>query len=99
MNKKSNSRKKSFKKGQGKNTIYSTQEKTIFYYLQQHTATNTMISYATGVPQKNICRAKRNFEKEGKLQQISKRLCKITGHRAWYLTTNKNLFNRNYLKG
>ncbi|WP_298949373.1 hypothetical protein [uncultured Polaribacter sp.] len=92
---KSNSFNKSFKKGlQSKSTTLKTQEKTIFNYLQRHTATNTMVSYATGIAQKNICRAKRNLEKAGLLQETEQKLCKITGHRAWYLTTNKNLFNK-----
>jgi len=92
---KSNSFKKSFKKGlQSKDTYLKTQEKTIFNYLQMHTATNTMVSYATGIAQKNICRAKRNFEKVGLLQEVENKFCKITGFKAWYLTTNQKLFNK-----
>jgi hypothetical protein len=53
-----------------------------------------MVSYATNVSQKNICRIKRNLEKEGKLQEVERKLCKITGHRASYLTTNKKLFKK-----
>jgi hypothetical protein len=89
---------KSYRVGQRKNTIFQSQEKAIFYYLLEHTATNTMISYATGIPQKNICRAKRNLEKLGKLQEVKKAVCKITGFKCYYLTTNKNLFKNNYLK-
>ena len=33
-----------------------TQLKTIFHYLQEYTATASMISKATGIPQKNICK-------------------------------------------
>jgi len=98
MKKQSNSLNKSFEKGQGKNTSFQTQEKTIFHFLLKNTATNTMISYATGIAQKNICRAKRNFEKEGKLQELSRGFCKITGHKAYYLSTNTALFKKNYLK-
>lgn len=92
MRKKSNSRNKSFEKGLGKNNRFISQEKAIFRYLQKHTATNTMISMATGIPQKNICRAKRNLEKAGLLQELEKKLCRITKHRATYLTTNTELF-------
>lgn len=88
---KSNSR-NSFGKGQGKNTSFKSQTKIIFQYLSKHTATNTMVSKATGIPQKNICRVKRNLEKEGKLQEVAQRFCKITSHKAHYLTTNKKLF-------
>ena len=98
MKKISNSLNKSFEKGQGKNTTLESQEKTIFYYLQKQTATATMVSYATGIPQKNICRAKRNLEKEGKLQEVSRGICKATGFKAYYLTTNTALFKQHYLK-
>lgn len=65
-----------------------TQSKTIFQYLQDNTATASMVSDATGVPQKNICRYKRDLEKAGRLWETEKKLCKITGFKAWYLTTN-----------
>lgn len=68
------------------------QEKTIFQYLQNHIATATMVSNATGIPQKNITRYKRDLEKRGLLFEVEKKLCKVTGFRAWFLTTNKNLF-------
>ena len=98
MKKQSNSPSKSFEKGQGKNKSFKSQEKTIFHFLLKNTATNTMISYATGIAQKNICRAKRNLEKEGKLQEVDIGICKATGFKAYYLTTNTALFKKNYLK-
>lgn len=71
-----------------KGKSYRTQLVTIFQYLQQHTATNTMVSTVTGVPQKNICRFKRDLEKVGRLWEVEKKPCRLTGHKAWYLTTN-----------
>jgi hypothetical protein len=68
-----------------------TQLKTIFHYLQNHICTASMISKATGIPQKNICRYKRDLEKQERLFEVEKKICKITGFRAWYVTTNKNL--------
>jgi hypothetical protein len=94
---KSNSR-KSFEKGQGKNTTFGSQEKIIFYFLQKQTATATMVSCATGIAQKNICRLKRNLERDGKLQEVSRGICKATGFMAYYLTTNTALFKQHYLK-
>ncbi len=64
--------------------------KTIFHYLQEHIATASMISQATGIPQKNICRHKRDLEKSGRLWEIEKKHCRQTGFKAWYLTTNSN---------
>ena len=79
-------------KGQNKGNDFKTQTKIIFRYLLKHTATNTMTSKATGVAQKNICRIKRNLELEGRLQELERKLCKVTNHKASYLTTNKALF-------
>lgn len=69
-----------------------TQLQTIFHYLQRHTATASMVTEATGIPQKCICRYKRDLEKSGLLAEIKKGPCKITNHLAWFLTTNKALF-------
>lgn len=83
-------------KEQDKDKEVKSQLKTIFQYLHSHIATASMVSVATGVPQKNICRYKRDLEKVGRLWEIEKKLCKHTGFRAWYLTTNpdKAPFNK-----
>ena len=75
-------------KRQGKDTDFKSQLKTIFQYLQEHIATASMVSAATGIPQKNITRYKRDLEKAGRLWEIEKKLCKQTGFKAWHLTTN-----------
>jgi hypothetical protein len=77
---------------QGKGNFKINQLQTIFHYLEKHVATASMVSKATGVPQKNICRFKRDLEKAGALAEIKKDTCQLTGFKAWYLTTNKNLF-------
>ncbi|WP_053969745.1 hypothetical protein [Mangrovimonas sp. ST2L15] len=73
---------------QCKGKDFKSQLKTIFQYLQEHIATASMISEATGIPQKNICRYKRDLESVGRLWEVEKKLCKKTGFKAWYLTTN-----------
>jgi hypothetical protein len=84
---------------QGKDKQFQDQKKTIFEFLKQHTATASMVTKATGIPQKSICRYKRNLEKKGLLYEVEKKHCKITGFRAWYLTTNSDLFPKsNQLK-
>jgi len=75
-------------KRQGQDTDFKSQLKTIFQYLQKYIATASMVSDATGVPQKNFTRYKRDLEKAGRLWEIEKKLCKKTGFKAWYLTTN-----------
>lgn len=76
------------RKRRGKSTDFKSQQKTIFQYLQEHIATASMVSAATGIPQKNICRYKRDLEKAGRLWEVEKKLCKQTGFKAWYLTTD-----------
>ena len=65
-----------------------TQLQTIFHYLQEYTATASMISKATGIPQKNITRYKADLEKKGFLKEVAKRKCRLTGFPAWYLSTD-----------
>lgn len=67
------------------------QTRIYFQYLQNHIATNSMVSKATGIPHKNLTRYKREFESAGLLFEAYKGICKHTKRRATYLTTNKNL--------
>lgn len=78
-------------KRQGKDKHFATQLQTIFSYWFENIATASMVSTATGVPQKNICRYKRDLEKAGRLWEIEKTTCKKTGFKAWYITTNPEL--------
>ena len=79
---------------QNKDKVSTSQLKTIFNYLQSHTATASMVADATGVPQKSICRYKRDLQKRGLLYEVKKGFCELTKFRAWYLTTNPDLFPR-----
>jgi hypothetical protein len=82
-----------------KNKHFQNQKKTIFEFLKKNTATASMVSEYTGVPQKSICRYKRDLEKQGVLFEVVKKHCKLAGFRAWYLTTNPEAFPKsNQLK-
>lgn len=81
---------KPLESGQGESNKKATQLKTIFCFLQNHIATASMVSAATGVPQKCITRYKRDLEKAGRLWEIKKAQCKLTGFKAYYLTTDPN---------
>jgi len=75
-----------------------SQQYTILQFLKDHTATASMVASKTGIPQKNICRYKRNLEKLGLLWELRKLPCKKTGFRAWFLTTNpENIPTNNQL--
>ena len=71
-------------------TNWISQLQTIFTYLESHIATASMVAKDTGIPQKNICRYKRDLEIAGRLWEITKTTCKETGFKAWYLTTDKS---------
>jgi|GEM_PF-4787184 len=68
--------------------VAQSQIKTIFQYLFENEATASMVAQATGIYQKNICRYKRDLEKSNRIFETKKGLCKVTGFKAWYLTTN-----------
>ncbi len=80
-----------FDEGQVKNKQFKSQLKTIFHYLRENVATTSMVSDATGIPQKNITRFKRDLEEQGELL-VEKKNCEKTGFKAWHLTTNSDLF-------
>jgi hypothetical protein len=77
-------------KGHSKVNNRLTQLQTIFKYLQNHIATASMVSAATGIPQKCITRYKRDLEKAGRLWEVCRTNCKETGFKAYYLTTDHN---------
>jgi DNA-binding MarR family transcriptional regulator len=74
----------------------TTELLTIFKFLQNHIATASMVTEATGIKQKNITRYKRDLEKAEMLWEIEKKACKVTGFKAWYLTANPNLAPTDY---
>lgn len=86
-------------KRQGKVKGFKKEEQTIFYYLKNTVATASMITKATGIPQKNICRYKADLQKKQLLFEVYKRPCKVTGYLAWYLTTNINLLRKEVKNG
>lgn len=74
--------------GKNEDKTRQNQLQTIFQYLQKHVATASSVAKETGIPQKNICRYKRDMEKAGHLWEVKKDRCRITGFKAWYLTTD-----------
>jgi len=73
-----------------KDTAKLTQEQKFYNYLKTHVTTCTAVSEATGVPQKNNCRAKDKLQKAGLLWVVKIDYCPKTGHKAQYLTTDPN---------
>jgi hypothetical protein len=63
-------------------------------YLVDNVATCSMVSKATGIPQKNLTRYKRDLEDAGKLIELFRARCKHTGFPASYLTCNLELIEK-----
>lgn len=68
---------------------HQSQREIFFEYLKNHVATASMAEAATGVHQKCITRYKRELEKAGRLWQLTRKACQVTGCKAWYLTTDQ----------
>jgi hypothetical protein len=78
--------------------IFAAQKLKFFRYLQRHTVTCSMVSRAIRVPQKNLTCYKREYERTGLLKEVCCSVCKLTGFRAAYLSTNPDLFKRKNAK-
>ena len=77
---------------QGQYKYKTTQQETIFFFLQENVATNRMVAKATGISTKSICRYKRDLELLGLLAEVRKDYCKVTNKLAWFITTNVDEF-------
>jgi hypothetical protein len=80
---------------QSKSTEVRTQLQTIFQFLSDKVATATEVSAATQVPQKNICRYKRDLQKNGHLAELRRVNCPITGFKAWLITCDPSRMPHN----
>ena len=83
---------------QFKDNTTPTQLQNIFHFLQEHCATVSMVSDATGIPQRNICRIKKDLEQSGLLWELENKQCEKTGFRAYYLTTNPDRVSNSDIK-
>jgi hypothetical protein len=89
-----NHRPENLSKLQNKDNNFKAQEKRYIEYLKIHIATNSMVTKATGIPQKNLTRYKREFEKKGILKEVHRKFYMLTGFRASSLTTNPDLMRK-----
>jgi hypothetical protein len=91
-----NPQKKFLKQGKFKHFVA---QKTKFHnHLKKHTVTCSMAARAIRVPQKNLTRFKRQYQKAGLLVEVKKSVCRLTGFRAAYLSTNPDLIIAKKLK-
>ena len=65
-----------------------TEKQIVFQHLQKNIATAAMVEQATGIRICHITRYKQALQKDGKLQELFRTICRRTGYRAWYLSTD-----------
>jgi len=70
---------------------HKAQYKEFFEYLQTHIATATMAATALNIYRPNVCYYKRWLESSGKLWELYKGKCKVTGYTAAFITCNPDL--------
>lgn len=80
-------------KRQGKGKKNTTQRQRIFAALQQYPMTRLMVAHFTGIERADVCRRVAELRKSNSIAVTRMGLCKITKHRAEYLTTDRELFN------
>lgn len=71
-----------------KSTYFNAEKQRFLSFLERNTATTTMASRLTGIPQKNLCRYKKMLFDDGLIVELFKTKCRITGRVAAYLTAN-----------
>jgi hypothetical protein len=76
---------------QYKDTTNKTQLKQFYDCLYLHPFTCSQASEILGIPQKSLCRLKRQLQKDGMLWEVELVKCPLTNHYAYTLTTNPAL--------
>lgn len=75
-------------KRQPKDSHYKAQMKKVFKAFYEQPKTMLMVDRETGVNRANICRYVAMMRKENRITLVREGICKISKHRAGYLTTN-----------
>ena len=73
-------------------TNSKTQLNIVFNALLEKPKTMKMVEVETGIDRAYICWSVKKLREQGRLQVFEKSLCKVTNHKAGYLTTDKELF-------
>lgn len=71
---------------------YSHRQKLkILEFFDKNTSTMYHAERVTGVCRPNICRYISQLEQQGNLHRVKRGLCPISGFRAWYFSTKKDV--------
>jgi hypothetical protein len=80
------------RQGEVKQFHYQTQKNKVFAALLKAPKTMLMVAHETGIERANICRHIASLRAENRVRVYRYGLCKITKHRAGYLTTDPEIF-------
>ncbi len=84
---------------QNKYKAFKVQTEIVFNAFYKEPKTMKMVEVETGIDRANICRYVSKFRKYDEVAEVKKSLCKITKHRAGFLTTDPKQFPKsNQLK-
>lgn len=81
-------------KGQSKDNHFETQMKRVFEAFKRKPSTMLMVSFETGILRANLCRYIAKWQKSNSIHKLKQGLCKVSKHRAYYYTTDTNLFSQ-----
>jgi hypothetical protein len=96
--KNTNSLKNTLTGNQSKDKVL-TQTKRVFKSFYEAPKTMLMVSNETGILRANICRYVRKMRQYDNIAEVKKGFCKVSNHRAGFLTTDPNQFPKsNQLK-
>lgn len=94
-----NSLSNAFREKHSKDKAFEIQTKRVYKAFFEAPKTMLMVSDETGILRANICRFVASLRKNDQVAEVKKDLCKISKHRAGYLTTNPDQFPKsNQLK-
>ena len=77
-----------------KDNHFETQMKRVFEAFKRKPSTMLMVSFETGILRANLCRYIAKWQKSNSIHKLKQGLCKVSKHRAYYYTTDTNLFSQ-----
>ena len=87
-----NSLNNAFNEKQNKDKAFINQFNRVRKAFYKAPKTMLMVSNETGILRANICRYVRKLRQSDNIAEVKKGLCKISNHRAGYLTTDPDQF-------
>ena len=82
-------------KGQGKDTPFQEQMQKVFLAFREQPKTINMVSLETGILRVNFLYYVNELKRQNLIRIVKEDICPISKHRAYFYTTNPDLFPSN----